>query len=92
LPYDPRRDFEPITNLALAHQVLILNKNVPVNDLKELVAYSKQHPDKLNFGSFGIGGDTHLVVEWIKHETGAKMAYPQLRRCRSQSGGYRRTA
>src|SRR5262245_64304425 len=51
LPYDPVKDFEPITNLAFAHQVLILNKNVPVNDLKELVAYSKQHPDKLNFGS-----------------------------------------
>ena len=75
LPYDPLRDFEPITNLAFAHQVLILNKNVPVNDLKELVAYSKQHPDKLNFGSFGIGGDTHLVVEWIKHETGARMTH-----------------
>ena len=75
LPYDPVRDFEPITNLAFAHQVLILNKNVPVNDLKELVAYSKQHPEKLNFGSFGIGGDTHLVVEWIKHETGARMTH-----------------
>ncbi len=75
LSYDPLKDFEPITNLAFAHQVLILNKNVPVKDFKELVAYSKQNPDKLNFGSFGVGGDTHLVVEWIKHETGAKMAH-----------------
>jgi tripartite-type tricarboxylate transporter receptor subunit TctC len=75
LPYDPLRDFEPITNIAFAHQVLILNKNVPVKDFKELVAYSKQNPDKLNFGSFGIGGDTHLVVEWIKHETGARMTH-----------------
>ena len=55
--------------------MLILNKNVPVNDFKELVAYSKQNPDKLNFGSFGVGGDTHLVVEWLKHETGAKMTH-----------------
>jgi tripartite-type tricarboxylate transporter receptor subunit TctC len=75
LPYDPIKDFEPITNLAFALQVLILNKNVPVKDFKELVAYSKQNPDKLNFGSFGIGGDTHLVVEWLKHETGAKMTH-----------------
>ncbi len=75
LSYDPIKDFEPITNLAFAHQVLILNKNVPVSDFKELVAYSKQNPEKLNFGSFGVGGDTHLVVEWIKHETGAKMAH-----------------
>jgi tripartite-type tricarboxylate transporter receptor subunit TctC len=75
LSYDPIKDFDPITNLAFAHQVLILNKNVPVKDFKELVAYSKQHPDKLNFGSFGVGGDTHLVVEWLKHETGAQMTH-----------------
>jgi tripartite-type tricarboxylate transporter receptor subunit TctC len=75
LSYDPIKDFEPITNLAFAHQVLILNKNVPVKDFKELVAYSKTNPDKLNFGSFGVGGDTHLVVEWLKHETGAKLAH-----------------
>jgi len=75
LSYDPIKDFEPITNLAFAHQVLILSKNVPVKDFKELVAYSKAHPDKLNFGSFGVGGDTHLVVEWLKHETGASMTH-----------------
>ncbi len=75
LSYDPIKDFEPITNLAFAHQVLILNKGVPVKDFKELVAYSKQYPDKLNFGSFGVGGDTHLVVEWLKHETGARMTH-----------------
>jgi tripartite-type tricarboxylate transporter receptor subunit TctC len=46
-----------------------------VKDFKELVAYSKQNPDKLNFGSFGVGGDTHLVVEWLKHETGAQMTH-----------------
>jgi tripartite-type tricarboxylate transporter receptor subunit TctC len=75
LSYDPVKDFEPITNLAFAQQVLILNKNVPVKDFRELVAYSKQHPDKVNFGSFGVGGDSHLVVEWLKHETGAKMTH-----------------
>ena len=75
LSYDPVKDFEPITNLAFAHQVLILHKSVPVKDFKELVAYSKQHPDKLNFGSFGVGGDTHLVVEWLKHETGARLLH-----------------
>jgi tripartite-type tricarboxylate transporter receptor subunit TctC len=75
LSYDPIKDFEPITNLAFAHQVLILHKSVPVKDFKELVAYSKEHPDKLNFGSFGVGGDTHLVVEWLKHETGARLMH-----------------
>jgi tripartite-type tricarboxylate transporter receptor subunit TctC len=75
LSYDPIKDFEPITNIAYGHQVLIMHKSVPVNDFKELVAYSRQHPDKLNFGSFGVGGDTHLVMEWLKHETGAQMTH-----------------
>src|SRR5215831_20193556 len=75
LSYDPLKDFEPITNVAFADQVLIMHKGVPVNDFKQLVAYSKQHPDKLNFGSFGVGGDTHLVVEWLKHETGAQLTH-----------------
>jgi tripartite-type tricarboxylate transporter receptor subunit TctC len=75
LSYDPLKDFEPITNIAFAQQVLILDKSVPVKDFKELVAYSKQHPDKLNFGSFGVGGDSHLIVEWLKHETGAKLTH-----------------
>ena len=86
LSYDPLKDFEPITNIAFAQQVLILNKSVPVKDFKELVAYSKQHPDKLNFGSFGVGGDSHLIIEWLKHETGAKLdAYSLQRRVRGHA-------
>ncbi len=75
LSYDPLKDFEPITNVAFADQVLVLNNKVPVKDWKELVDYSKKNPDKLNFGSFGLGGDTHLIVEWLKHESGAKITH-----------------
>jgi tripartite-type tricarboxylate transporter receptor subunit TctC len=75
LSYDPIKDFEPIVNLAFAKQVFIVNKSVPVKTFKELVAYSKENPDKLNFGSFGVGGDTHLVIEWLKQKTGAKFTH-----------------
>jgi tripartite-type tricarboxylate transporter receptor subunit TctC len=75
LPYDPDKDFEPITNIAFTRQILILNKSIPVNNFAELVKYSKQHPDKLNFGSFGIGSESHLVVEWLKKQTGAKFTH-----------------
>src|SRR5215469_1373211 len=75
LSYDPVKDFEPITNAAFADQVLILNTKVPVNDWKELVAYSKANPKKLNFGSFGLGGDTHLIVEWLKQQSGAEITH-----------------
>src|SRR5947209_5671105 len=46
-----------------------------VRTLPELVAYSKKNPDKLNFASMGLGGDTHLMMEWLKHATGAKIVH-----------------
>jgi tripartite-type tricarboxylate transporter receptor subunit TctC len=75
LSYDPLTDFAPITNGFFGAQIVIMNKSVPVNSLAELVAYSKQHPDKLNFASMGLGGDTHLIMEWLKHATGAQIAH-----------------
>jgi tripartite-type tricarboxylate transporter receptor subunit TctC len=75
LSYDPVKDFEPITNVAFADQVLIVNTKVPVKDWKELVAYSKANPKTLNFGSFGLGGDTHLIVEWLKQQSGAQITH-----------------
>lgn len=75
LSYDPLKDFAPVTNGFFGLQIVILNKEVPVRTLPELVDYSKQHPDKLNFASMGLGGDTHLMMEWLKHATGAKIAH-----------------
>jgi tripartite-type tricarboxylate transporter receptor subunit TctC len=75
LSYDPLRDFAPVTNGFFGAQMVIMNRNVPVSTLAELVAYSKQHPDKLNFASMGLGGDTHLIMEWLKHATGARIAH-----------------
>ena len=75
LTYDPMKDFVPLTNIAFVEHMMILNPSVPVNNFKELVAYSKAHPDKLNYGTFGIGGDAHLAFEWIKKVTGAQMTH-----------------
>jgi len=75
LSYEPLKDFAPVTNGFFGVQIVILNNNVPVKTLAELVAYSKQHPDKLNFASMGLGGDTHLMMEWLKHATGARIEH-----------------
>lgn len=75
LSYDPIADFEPITNAFFGQQIVILNKNVPVNTYAELVEYSKKNPDKLNFASMGLGGDSHLLIEWLKYTSGAKIAH-----------------
>jgi len=73
--YDPVKDFTALTNIAFVEHMLIMNKSVPVKNFKELVEYSKANPDKLNYGTFGIGGDAHLSFEWIKKSTGAKLTH-----------------
>lgn len=75
LSYDPQKDFEAVTNAFFGQQIVILNKDVPVNTFAELVDYSKKNPDKLNFASMGLGGDSHLIVEWLKHTSGAKITH-----------------
>ena len=75
LPYDPEKDFEAITNIAFTRQILLMHNSVPASNLKELVQYSKEHPEKLNFASFGIGSESQLVVEWLKKRTGAQLTH-----------------
>jgi tripartite-type tricarboxylate transporter receptor subunit TctC len=75
LSYDPQKDLEPLTNVVFTQQVMILHKSVPANTLGDLIAYSKANPQKLNFGSFGIGGDSHLVFEWLRVKAGAQMTH-----------------
>ena len=75
LSYHPESDFEPVTMIAYVDHVVIMNKSLPVNTLQELVAYSKANPDKLSYASNGVGGDAHLLLEWIKAKTGAKLTH-----------------
>jgi tripartite-type tricarboxylate transporter receptor subunit TctC len=74
-PYDTLRDFQPIARTAQQPLALIVNKDVPVNSLKELIAYAKASPGKLNYGSAGNGGISHLVPEMLKSETGIFMVH-----------------
>jgi tripartite-type tricarboxylate transporter receptor subunit TctC len=61
LPYDPRKDFTPITMLANSPYVLVLYPGVPARDIKELVALAKAKPGALNFGSAGPASLAHLA-------------------------------
>src|SRR4029453_13967904 len=75
LSYDPRKDLEPLTLVVATHQVAILHRSIPAGTMRELIAYAKANPNKLNFGSFGIGGDSHLVFEWLKIKAGVQMTH-----------------
>lgn len=78
-PFDVRKDFTPIIQLNRGTHVLHVNSSVPVKTVAELVAYSKANPDKLSFGSFGIGGHTHLIMELLVQRTGAKLTHVPYR-------------
>lgn len=75
LPYDTFRDFAPITQTASNTFGLVINPALPVKSLKDLVALGRARPGQLNFGSFGVGNQTHLAGELFASETGIKMLH-----------------
>jgi tripartite-type tricarboxylate transporter receptor subunit TctC len=66
VPYDPIKDFTPITLLATAPQVLVINPGFPAQTLAEFIAAATAQPGKLNYGSGGTGSITHLTGELFK--------------------------
>ena len=70
LTYDPANDLAPITNVATGPQVIVVGPGVAAKDLKELIAYARANPKKVNFGSAGVGTQTHLAAENFAHAAG----------------------
>ena len=75
IPYDPVRDFTPITQVASTPNVLVVNPAVPANDVRSFIAYAKAHPGKLNFGSGSTGSAGHLAGELFNAQAGVKMTH-----------------
>ena len=65
LPYDPVRDFVPITRIATASNVLVVNNELPVKNIGELVKLAKEKPGALNYASAGVGTPAHLAGEML---------------------------
>ena len=68
VPYDPIKDFTPIGMIGATPNVLVVNSNLPVSNLKEFIDYLGRNPGKLNYGSAGPGSLTHLTMELFKHQ------------------------
>jgi tripartite-type tricarboxylate transporter receptor subunit TctC len=75
LPFDPRKDLVPVSLAGIAPLIMTANNNLPAKDVKELVAYAKANPGKLNFGSSGIGAAAHLTTELFKQTAGIDMVH-----------------
>jgi tripartite-type tricarboxylate transporter receptor subunit TctC len=70
LDYDPVKDFAPVAIFAKAPNLLIVSNKLPVSSVKELVAYAKKNPGKLNFSSAGSGSTQQLAAELFKTKAG----------------------
>ncbi len=73
LPYDPVKDFEPVTALNKGSQILIVNKNFPANNVKELIALAKKNPGKYTFGSGS--SSSRLAVELFQQMAGIQLLH-----------------
>jgi tripartite-type tricarboxylate transporter receptor subunit TctC len=62
-PYDTLKDFAPVTHLGGTHLALLVNSQVPVNNVREFIAYAKERPGRLNFASYGAGSLSHIFGE-----------------------------
>jgi tripartite-type tricarboxylate transporter receptor subunit TctC len=75
IPYDPIRDFAPVTQVASTPNVLVVHPSIPASSVKEFIAYARANPGKLNFGSGSTGSAGHLAGELFKTMAGIDMTH-----------------
>ena len=75
LPYDPVRAFKAVSQTVQGSNVLVVNKNLPVNTVAELIGLAKAEPGKINFASSGIGSSSHLAGELFKSMAGIDIVH-----------------
>lgn len=74
LNYDPVKSFTPVAMLGVGPSIIVVNNNLPVQNVKELIAYSKKNPTTTNFGTAGAGSFQHFAVELLMMKTNADIS------------------
>lgn len=76
LPYDPIKDFQPVSLIGINPMVMAVNPSVlAVSSLAELIQYAKSNPGKVNYGSYGPGSIAHVMMELLAHQAGLKLTH-----------------
>jgi tripartite-type tricarboxylate transporter receptor subunit TctC len=75
LPYDPLKDLAPVIITSSQPNVLVVNASLPIHSVKELIAYAKANPGKLNYASVGNGSSSHLTMELLKTTAGVDIVH-----------------
>jgi tripartite-type tricarboxylate transporter receptor subunit TctC len=79
LGYDPEKDFEAVTMIGVFPIVIVASAKLPVKTLTEMIAYAKERPDQLNYGSVGIGSSQHLSGAYFEQVVGVKLTHVPYR-------------
>ncbi len=75
IPYDPAKNFTPVSRLVTANLMLVARPDFPAGSVRELVSYARQNPGKVNYGSVGAGGVNHLAMAWFNTLNGLDMQH-----------------
>lgn len=75
MPYDPERDFIPVTLLAISPLVLLVHPTMPTRNVREFIALAKKRPGEIGYASSGLGGPHHLAGEWMKMLAGINIIH-----------------
>jgi tripartite-type tricarboxylate transporter receptor subunit TctC len=75
VPYDPIKDFEPISKISSYMFFLVVHPSTTVRSVQQLISFAKANPDQLTYASVGVGSGTHLAGELFKSMTGVKMIH-----------------
>lgn len=75
LPYDPVKDLQPVSQIAIGGMILCVHPSVPVKTLPEFIDYVKRNPGKLTYGSAGIGTTHHMMMAVFAHNAGLNMVH-----------------
>lgn len=75
MPYDPAKDLAPVALLGTGPNVILVNPSLPVNTVQELISYIKANPDKVAYGSAGIGTSNHIAGELFQYESKTKILH-----------------
>jgi len=75
LPFDPLKDFAPISITLVMPSIIVVNNDLPITSLAQLIAYAKANPGKLSYGSPGVGTPQHIAGELLCHLAGIKMEH-----------------
>jgi tripartite-type tricarboxylate transporter receptor subunit TctC len=75
LPYNPEKDFAPVTQVGSLPLILVVHPSIPAKTVKELIAFAKARPGQLNYGSSGVGSATHMTTELFKTMAGVDIVH-----------------